>query len=140
MPERLCCYVLVNSILSTMQKGVQAAHAVAELGYICHDDPQFIEWFNHHRTIVILEGGGFQDMDERLLEICRVSQERITKKPLCWSFFREDKNTFNDQVSAIAVILPNVKDRYVAMEGVSASDDFLFLNFLSTLRDLPLAR
>lgn len=127
----LRCYVFVNSILNTMQKGVQAAHAVAELGWICRNEDEFHQWIGVDKTLIILEGGGFTDMDY-IFRLCAQSQ---IEKPLTWAFFREDKNTFNEQITAIAIILPDVNERLFPN-----ADDPYYRALHHRIRDAHLAR
>ena len=52
--NRLKVYVLVRKdILTEIQCGVQAAHAVAELVHD-HEDPAVTDWVVNHRTLIFL--------------------------------------------------------------------------------------
>lgn len=50
-------YVLVPYNLSEIQKGIQAAHAIAEYVYNFKREQITCDWVNTDKTIVILNGG-----------------------------------------------------------------------------------
>jgi hypothetical protein len=97
-------YVFVNTALSSIQKGVQGAHALVEMfkeyGEGSH---RMWEWAHVHKTLIFLEGGfhqqlidgyaTFSDLCERLNYPCAV--------------FSEDESTLNNAVTAYAGIIPS---------------------------------
>jgi len=50
-------YVLVNRSLSSMQKGIQAAHAMIEYALKYKDDKEYLDWAQNWKTVIILDGG-----------------------------------------------------------------------------------
>jgi hypothetical protein len=51
---RMYCLVLYN--ISPIQQGIQAAHAIAEYSLLWNT-PNYREWAEDHKTIIILNGG-----------------------------------------------------------------------------------
>lgn len=50
-------YVLVPYNLSEIQKGIQAAHAIAEYVFAYRDNKNLKQWVTTDKTIIILNGG-----------------------------------------------------------------------------------
>jgi hypothetical protein len=50
-------YVLVVYNISDIQKGIQAAHAIAEYGFEHKFCPKYKDWIENHKTIIVLNGG-----------------------------------------------------------------------------------
>ena len=82
--------------LSGIQKGIQFAHAALEYAKNHGDDTVFQEFINYHKTIVILDGGGSNDMIERLSELKALGISTA-------KFYEPD---LNDSLSAIVFIIP----------------------------------
>lgn len=57
-------YSLVLRQLSPIQKGVQMGHAIAEYGNLCSKLAEYIQWVNVDKTIIMLDGGTYQEMKE----------------------------------------------------------------------------
>jgi hypothetical protein len=93
-------YFFVMYNLSGIQKGIQAGHAAVEYSLRCRSgEKQFSdynEFAQHHKTFILLDGGGSNDMQRRLLEL---DDLRIP----CAPFYEPD---LNNSMSAIAFILP----------------------------------
>lgn len=85
-----------------MQKGIQAAHVVAEL---LTDDkhPEFDEvvdeWARKHKTVVMLEGGNYGDI--------RVLREFAEKSEFPSAEFHEDVMTMGGLTTAVCVLAPS---------------------------------
>lgn len=110
-------YVVVHSHLSTMQKGIQAAHAVAEL---LLKDKKARKWAKDHKTLVIVEGGNTQQMSQLLFHL---SGSGLSHAP----FFEDDK-TLNGLHTATAILIDDT---------VSGNTDWQTVLLL--LRTAPLA-
>ena len=98
-------YVLVHSALSGVQKGIQAAHCLVEMGRKNH--AVFEEWARKHKTLIVLEGGFHADLEEAVL----VMEEHLGglgERPalLPWAAFREDEETMNGMLTAVGVVVP----------------------------------
>ncbi|ADQ53066.1 conserved hypothetical protein [Aeromonas phage 65] len=57
-------YVFVHRGLSGMYAGIQAAHAMIRLVHNQYANPDMIDWVTVHETLVILDGGNSQNMDQ----------------------------------------------------------------------------
>jgi len=77
-----------------MQKGIQAAHAVAE---ILLKDKKARKWAKEHKTLVIVEGGNTQQMSKLLFHL---SGSGISHAP-----FFEDDQTLDGLHTATAVLI-----------------------------------
>lgn len=59
--DNMKCYVIINtSILTPMQIGVQAAHALAELVWIRSSNPNVARWVNEDKTLIFLAANEYQ--------------------------------------------------------------------------------
>ena len=50
-------YVLVNRSLSSMQKGIQASHAMIEYALKYSNDQEYLDWAKLWKTVIVLDGG-----------------------------------------------------------------------------------
>lgn len=57
-------YSLVLRQLSPIQKGVQSAHSIVEYIHRFHKSSEYIQWVNVDKTIIMLDGGTYQEMKE----------------------------------------------------------------------------
>ncbi len=112
------CYVFVHSHLSSIQKGIQAAHVVAQL--VWQNAPVTDIWFREHKTIVLLEGGNTQSLADLIVAVGRTDFES--------SIFAEDEQTLDNLTTAIAVIV-----------DMNRHHDFLERNFLTKIDEASLA-
>lgn len=88
-------YNLVLRQLNPIQKGVQAAHSMMEYASKHHKRPEFIQWSNVDKTIIILDGGTYQDLKE-----CRRTLDDLNVSYAC--FYEEDLNDLMTSISFIA--------------------------------------
>ena len=56
-------YIFVHRGLSGMYAGIQAAHAMIRLVHNQYANPDMIDWVTVHETLVILDGGNYENMD-----------------------------------------------------------------------------
>jgi len=121
-------YFLCNSWLSGIQKGIQGTHALTELvnlhGGGAVFQAIFDEWATDHKTIIMLEGGN-QDNLESWLRFLNTQDTKLPEalKPLLhqsytlpYSHFREDKESLNECMTAIVIL--------VSSKLCSAIDDY----------------
>lgn len=105
-------YFFVMYNLSGIQKGIQAGHAAVEYSLRCalgeKEFSDYLEFAKQHKTFILLDGGGSNDMQSRLLELDDLG---IPNAP----FYEPD---LNHSLSAIAFILP--EDVY----GIDLNDSF----------------
>lgn len=104
------CYIFVHRSLSGIYAGIQAAHAVAEHVYDYHGSDSVIHWTNHHKTMVVLDGGNSKNM-ERVLETLGWGDEGV-------SYFREPD--MDNMITAI-VYIPS-DDEMNDIEAAKESD------------------
>lgn len=57
-------YSFVLRQLNPMQKGIQTAHAVVEYANAFGDTDEYKTWANTDKTLIVLDGGTYQDMEE----------------------------------------------------------------------------
>jgi len=99
-------YCFVHSALSSIQKGVQCTHAVAELVHVFGDTgidtPQYkyqVSAWMKSPTLIILEGGFSQQLTEL--------SPMISKTGFLWATFSEDEKTMNNLHTATCVLVPD---------------------------------
>ena len=91
---RLYFFVMYN--LSGIQKGIQAGHAAVEYGLKYGDTKLYKEFAKHHKTFILLDGGGSVDMLNR--------EKELESHGVKFASFTEPD--LNDSISAIAFIVP----------------------------------
>lgn len=103
-------YVFVNTALSSIQKGVQGAHAVAELFVHYHDLIPNIEgadalyaWGSYDKTLIFLDGGFHGSLNENY----QIFSSLCDKLQLPHALFQEDEGTLNCATTAFAGIVPS---------------------------------
>lgn len=97
------CYVFVHSHLSSIQKGIQAAHVVAR---ICREPNQdALDWMDSHETLVILEGGNSEELV--------MWNQRIRKAQFMdCEWFHEDKETLGGIFTAVGFVFPDFTSNF----------------------------
>jgi len=97
-------YIFTLDHLSTVQKGIQAAHAVAEL---MNDDlhPKWdeivLDWATNHKTIIMLQGGNYTRLAE-LHDNALAAEQTVFPA----AAFREDIDTLGGLLTTVAVLCP----------------------------------
>lgn len=108
------CYHLCNMYLSSIQQGIQSAHAQMELfnKYVpanhnrgsenCTPDKynQAFDWSINHKTMIVLNGGYLKTMENAL--------ELLTQydNPYPFAPFYESKEALGGILTNIAIVLP----------------------------------
>lgn len=144
------CYHFGNFYLSSIQQGIQAAHAQMELFVkyreeICVDydniNPSIEEceyrqqvddlydWAHNHKTMVCLNGGALQD----LKNIEELMKDQENKYP--WSAFYEDEYSLGAILTNIAIVLP--EEIYDTAAKIRSKEYFL-TNNLVTENPIPI--
>jgi hypothetical protein len=106
--EKYRFYVLFHSHLSTMQKGIQAAHCVAEMlastKLLKRHQKQYemiSQWADTDKTLIVLDGGNsdqlFQFADFLGLTKCKFPR----------ALFYEDQETMCGLLTAVGIIIPD---------------------------------
>lgn len=104
---QLRCYHFGNMYLSSIQQGIQAAHAQMEMfvkynenceDKKARDDLYF--WANDHKTMICLNGGYASNMQE----IVQLLSSK--ENPYAWAPFYESTEAMAGLLTNIAIILP----------------------------------
>jgi len=95
-------YVFVNRALSSIQKGVQGAHAIVELFNNDHNDLLY-EWSSEDKTLIFLDCGFHQE----ILDNYTTFSLLCDKLDLPHALFHEDEETMNTMATAFAGIIPS---------------------------------
>ncbi len=136
------CYHFGNFYLSSIQQGIQSAHAQMELfvkyndvnadNFGCVDDTRtndeciihrnshklLYDWAENHKTMICLNGGMAAD----LLSIENVFNHRnFHANPYPWASFREEEDALNSTITNVAIVLP---ERIYETASVSRSRDY----------------
>lgn len=114
-------YAAGNYYLSSIQQGIQAAHALGEMfnQYPYGDSPvgrTLRDWSANHKTMVLLNGGnsaGLRDLWQLL------SDPRNTSLPV--SKFHEDDQSLDGALTCVAIVLP---ERLYEAEKVYPDADY----------------
>jgi hypothetical protein len=110
-------YVFTHAWLSPLQKGIQAAHAVAEL--VAIGTPDTKDWVKYDKTLILLDGGNSDTMKVTNFEAAAERVGYYEKEPDRWTrkppfnnaCFYEDDSSMEGMLTAVAVLMP---DKYVA--------------------------
>lgn len=99
-------YSFTNYYLSSIQLGIQSAHALGEMfnRYPFGDSPvgrTLREWSANHKTMVLLNGGNSAALRDLWTLL---SDPRNTKYPV--SKFSEDEASLDGALTCVAIILP----------------------------------
>ena len=100
-------YAMGNYYLSSIQQGIQAAHALGEMTVLMQsklgdaDERIFDQWLTRHKTMVLLNGGNNQDL-RGLWAL--LTDERNTQFPV--SKFNEDEQSLDGALTCVAIVLP----------------------------------
>lgn len=101
-------YVWTHNWLSPLQKGIQGAHAIAELGHACMRNSAssesyvaYQEWVTQNKTLVFFSGGSSASLLELKEYLCgSLKGENKT----FWRDFYEDEESLSSTMTAIAVL------------------------------------
>lgn len=104
---RLYSFVNAN-YLKEIQYGLQTAHAVAELynkntsPCYSHEYEILDDWARHHKTIIILNGGDCQDLQE-IYDFIHKNRNALK---LPYAKFHEDERSLNKALTSVAIVVP----------------------------------
>ena len=143
------CYHFGNFYLSSIQQGIQAAHAQMELFVkyreigVDYDNINHLieeckyqqqvddlyDWAKYHKTMVCLNGGALGDLKN--IEVLMKDAEN--KYP--WSVFYEDEYSLGAILTNIAIVLP--EEIYDTAAKIRSKEYFL-INNLVTENPIPI--
>ena len=94
-------YAFAHSWLSGVQKGIQTAHAVANLlrcEFKSRKDVK--QWADEDQTIILLDGGNCAQLNRTLDQIS-------DETDFSYSFFYEDEESLSSSLTSAVVVVPN---------------------------------
>lgn len=102
-------YSFTNYYLSSIQIGIQTAHAVGEMslkyqsipGFETEPIEMFDDWVRNHKTMVLLNGGNSAELRDLW---ALLTDERNTQFPV--SKFNEDEQSLDGALTCVAIVLP----------------------------------
>ena len=98
-------YFFANMYLSGLQKGLQAAHCLAEISLSAQKVPKlnsiFKRWAVYHKTIIILNGGSSTELNK----LASVAKNTHTALNLPMGCFSED-GSLNYAMTCVGIIVP----------------------------------
>ena len=118
-------YVLSIRQISGVNKGCQGIHAALEYSEKYFIDPEYRKYVEKDKTVIMLDGGTYQDMIEIL--------DQLEEGNIHHTYFTEPD--LNDCVTSIAFIADErVWDKAYSMEnfGIEDDDDW-YLNWLESI-------
>ena len=90
--------------MSSIQQGIQSAHAQMELFVkypeTCRQKIQLFNWAQHHKTMIVLNGGYLSTMKEALEFIDSEAN------PYPFATFHESEEAMGGMLTNIAIVLP----------------------------------
>lgn len=98
-------YFFGNMYLSSIQQGIQAAHATAEM-FVKYDNtgsPEYSildTWARDHKTMVLLNGGFAQELHNLVAFFGQKDN------PFPWAFFRESLEALDSALTTVGIVLP----------------------------------
>lgn len=107
-------YVLTCYNISEIQKGIQAAHTIAELGVkmwrtSSNDNNKYLDWVDNWKTIIVLNGGTTNnDKENKWYGTLQQHRDRLVELGVTISEFYEPD--LNDALTAVAFIVDMEKD------------------------------
>lgn len=100
-------YTFNNFYLSQIQIGIQSLHSTVELFNKYEHNYQMLDivkdWARNYKTAICLNGGNAGELQE-IIEKLHVIQQNGLHLP--HSYFREDKQSMNECLTSVAIIVP----------------------------------
>lgn len=109
-------YTFCNYYISSIQQGIQTAHAVHEIfnKYVVEmmikphpwsldevdNQRRLVDWSLNHKTIITLNGGNCDDLSELLKFF------EDDSNPFPYVYFEEDKASLNSAITCVGIVLP----------------------------------
>lgn len=125
-------YGFGNYYLSSLQQGLQAAHAVGNLcvGFKTNTPQHAIayEWALNHKTMVLLNGGNSDSLANIHIKLQYFAEKGMT---LPFTDFHEDEASLNGALTYVGIIIPSVI--YESAQQLRNSvDKVVFIDILKT--------
>ena len=113
-------YYFGNMYLSSIQQGIQAAHATHELfnKYGASEKAETLfNWSQNHKTMILLNGGYSENL--RALIALFDTQEN----PYPWAHFNEGEDSLDGALTSVGIVLP--EKIYVTAAAMRNDEDFV---------------
>jgi hypothetical protein len=98
------CYHLNNMYMSSIQQGIQSAHAQMELfvkyQQTTKQKSMLCDWATNHKTMIVLNGGFMSDMIDAYTFL------DSDKNPYPYTKFHESEEALGGILTNIAIVLP----------------------------------
>lgn len=136
-------YSFTNMYLSSIQKGIQTAHAVSEMSKTVYPtniaNDAYSNWAKFDKTIIVLNGGN-QAMLQMVYDFAVPFGKRFDLPVVK---FHEDEQSLNGALTAVGIVLPsswyelasNLRTGTASYDGF----DITTANFLQALNSCGLA-
>lgn len=117
-------YFFNNMYLSSIQQGIQAAHAVTELAVKyqrCGDGftpagTMFYNWAENHKTMILLNGGYASNLQD-LYDFIHAGL--VNEKSYPYAKFHESEDAMGGMLTSVGVVLPaKIYEGAVAARGI----------------------
>jgi len=92
-------YSFTNYYLSSIQKGIQTAHVIADM-LVYHETLDLIDWVNFYKTIIVLNGGNSAALEDIASMLIKPENR------FAWGIFREDFDSLAGATTAVGVLVP----------------------------------
>jgi len=115
-------YTFVNFYLSSIQQGVQSFHVCHEMFRKYHfsgglaEANRLYDWADHHKTVIVLNGGANQDILDKYLFLSREAEAFSFPAP--FASFSEDDYSLGGVMTAVGIVLP--EEIYNAVDQTTA--------------------
>lgn len=135
-------YVIVNMYMQGIHAGIQAAHALTEMGVQAVNENEqrlYSNWAKKDKTLIVLNGGNSQSLRKM---IRKLSLACLTLE-LPWAEWHESEDALDGALTAFALLVPSriyeidVKsssEPVWAYAGLPEGDIALTLNLLKLAR------
>jgi hypothetical protein len=111
--------------ISPIQAGIQCIHSCVEYSLKYPFDANFKEWANEHKTVIILSGGGSNDMVER--------EKELESFNIQFASFQEPD--LNNSISAISFLVGEKIYAYdPEKHGMRSSREVEFETYLKSFK------
>lgn len=126
-------YAAGNAYLSSIQQGIQAFHCLGEMTQHNTTNTQFIDWLCNHKTLICVNGGNNQSLNE-FYNVIVNSGYPVAK-------FHEDDASMAGMLTCVGIIVPErvyAADLYDPQTVNKLTENEL--SIATALKRMPLAR
>lgn len=95
-------YIVANTYLSGLQKGLQTAHAVGDLSVKYENNKIYKAWASQYKTIIILDGGNSAQIKKYYTDFFESLPHEFPRV-----IFHEDEDSLAGAATVSGVIIPD---------------------------------